>query len=80
MGSCHWLAGSRRRALRYWRRSIQEGERLGAKVELAHTLHDAGELLGTIEPGPEWSRRAAELYEELGMGPVSLSKVHTMEV
>jgi tetratricopeptide (TPR) repeat protein len=80
MGSCHWFAGHRRRALRYWWRSIQEGERLGAKVELAHTLHDAGELLGTIEPGPEWSRRAAEVYEELGMGPVSLSKVHTMEV
>ena len=67
MGSCHWLAGHRRQALRYWRRSILEGERLGAKVELAHTLHNAGELLGTTAPGPGWLRRAAELYRELAI-------------
>jgi tetratricopeptide (TPR) repeat protein len=66
-GSYRWHAGSRRRALAYWKRSIREGERLGAKVELSHTLSDAGKLLGEMTPGPEWRKRGAELYWELGI-------------
>jgi class 3 adenylate cyclase len=65
VGSYWWHAGSRRRALAYWKRSIREGERLGAKVELAHTFTDAGKLLGELAPGPEWRKRGAELYGEL---------------
>ena len=67
LGSYWWHAGSRRRALSYWRQSIREGERLGAKVELGHTLVDAGALLGKVAPGPEWRKRGAELYAELGI-------------
>jgi hypothetical protein len=66
-GTFWWYAGSRRRALSYWRQSIREGERLGAKVELAHTFADAGKLLGEMAPGPEWRKRGAELYAELGI-------------
>jgi class 3 adenylate cyclase len=66
-GSYWWHAGSRRRALTYWQQSIREGERLGAKVELAHTFTDAGALLGALAPGPEWRKRGAELYAELGI-------------
>jgi hypothetical protein len=66
-GSFWWHAGSRRRALSYWRQSIREGERLGAKVELAHTFTDAGALLGELAPGPEWRKRGAEMYAELGI-------------
>jgi hypothetical protein len=68
MGSFWWHAGSQRRALAYWKRSIREGERLGAKVELAHSLVDAGKLLGETAPGPEWRKRGGELYMELGIG------------
>jgi hypothetical protein len=67
-GSFWWHAGSRRRALAHWRQSVRQGERLGARVELAHTLVDAGKLLGEAAPGPEWRKRGGELYAELGMG------------
>jgi tetratricopeptide (TPR) repeat protein len=67
-GSYWWHAGSHRRALSYWRQSIQAGERIGAKVELAHTFADAGALLGEIAPGPEWRKRGAEMYTALGIG------------
>ncbi len=66
-GSFWWYAGLRRRALAYWRQSIREGERLGARVELAHTYTDAASLLGEIAPGPEWRKNGAELYHELGI-------------
>jgi hypothetical protein len=67
-GSFWWYAGAHRRALSYWRHSIREGERLGAKVELAHTFSDAGALLGEMAPGPQWKKRGAEMYAELGIG------------
>jgi hypothetical protein len=69
-GNFWWHAGSHRRALAYWKRSIQEGERLGAKVELAHTFMDAGKLLGEMTPGIQWRQRGAELYLELGISSV----------
>jgi class 3 adenylate cyclase/tetratricopeptide (TPR) repeat protein len=68
LGSYWWYVGSRRRALSYWKQSIHEGERLGAKVELAHMFSDAGALLGEMAPGPEWRKRGAGLYAELGIG------------
>ncbi|MFZ4617660.1 MAG: hypothetical protein ACOYM2_15875 [Rectinemataceae bacterium] len=46
--------------LAWWRRSIVEGERLGAKIELAHALYDAGCLLGAMRPGPEWRKRGTD--------------------
>ncbi len=66
-GSYWWHAGSFRRALEYWNRSIREGERLGTDVEVAHTFMDAGNLLGEIKPGPEWRNRGKELYSKLGI-------------
>jgi hypothetical protein len=68
LGSYYWHLGSRRRAISYWRQSIREGQRLGAKVELAHTFTDAGRLLGDLEPGPEWRQLGTELYAKLGIG------------
>jgi hypothetical protein len=41
-----WAAGRRRRALGYWRRAIAEGERLGARPELARTWMELGHRLG----------------------------------
>lgn len=68
-GNYYWFAGSRRRALVCWQRSIRAGERLRAKVELSHTLMDAGKLLGETPPGYDWRKRGAELRAELGMSP-----------
>jgi class 3 adenylate cyclase/tetratricopeptide (TPR) repeat protein len=66
-----WAAGRRRRALGYWRRAIAEGERLGARPELARTWMELGHRLGTETldgvDGPGWLRRAEETFAALGL-------------
>lgn len=43
LSGCYcWLLGKPRRAARWWRRSIAEGERLGARPELARTYLEVG--------------------------------------
>jgi hypothetical protein len=37
VGTYHWLTGAGRKAVRWWERSLAEGERLGARPELART-------------------------------------------
>ena len=37
IGSYHWLIGNQHKASRWWNKSVAEGERLGARVELART-------------------------------------------
>ena len=44
-GRLAWLRGRRERALRWWTRSIAEGERLGASPEVARTYLEAGRRL-----------------------------------
>jgi len=41
-GCYYWLVGRPRRAARWWQRSIAEGERLGARPELARTYLEVG--------------------------------------
>lgn len=41
-GCYYWLVGKPRRAARWWQRSIAEGERLGARPELARTYLEVG--------------------------------------
>jgi class 3 adenylate cyclase/tetratricopeptide (TPR) repeat protein len=37
MGRCYWVLGKQRQAVRWWERSLAEGQRLGARPELART-------------------------------------------
>jgi class 3 adenylate cyclase/tetratricopeptide (TPR) repeat protein len=73
-GTCQWLLGNARAAGRWWRRSLQEGERLGAKLEVARTCAEVGTrmlqsggrlttLNGTV--ATTYMERARALFDEL---------------
>ncbi len=40
-----WLVGKRARAMKCWKRSLQEGERLGARLDLSRTYFEVGRRL-----------------------------------
>jgi len=42
MGLYYWLIDKQKKAVRYWEKSIQEGERLGAPPDLARTYMEIG--------------------------------------
>ena len=46
MGRYCWLTKRPRRARQWWRKAIREGERLGARIQLARSYFEAGEHLG----------------------------------
>jgi len=48
MGLYYWLVGKQRKALKCWERAIHEGERLGARPDLARTYMEVGKRL--LEP------------------------------
>lgn len=45
MGVYHWLTKKQKKALQWWDRSIKEGERLGARLELSRTYFEVGKRL-----------------------------------
>ena len=47
-----WLIQHRKRALKWWNKSIKEGERLGARLELSRTYFEVGKRL--IESGSKF--------------------------
>ena len=49
MGVYFWLNGKTPSALKWWRKSIHTGERLGAKIQLARSYFEVGQRLQ--EPG-----------------------------
>lgn len=51
MGRYFWLTHHRKRALRWWRKALREGERLGARIQLARTYCEIGERLLESENG-----------------------------
>jgi hypothetical protein len=76
-GRCHWLLGHVGHALRFFDRSADVGERLGARPETARTYADAGRLLCERARSGERFRgldgaacmaRARETFEQLGLG------------
>lgn len=42
MGTYCWLAREQKRAVKWWARSLKEGERLGARLELSRTYFEIG--------------------------------------
>jgi class 3 adenylate cyclase/tetratricopeptide (TPR) repeat protein len=54
MGIYYWLINNQKKALTWWRRSIKEGERLGARIELPHTYFEVGKRL--LEPTSNYEK------------------------
>ncbi len=52
-GTSFWLRGKKKKALHYWHESIQVGERIGAKLELARTWREVGKRLLETDSGPK---------------------------
>ncbi len=48
MGIYHWLLGKPRKALRWWKKSIDIGEKLGARLELSRTYFEVGKRVGPV--------------------------------
>lgn len=75
LGRYYWHVGARRRALRWYSRSLREGERLGALPELARTcLEVSRRLSGSAsiqsldgQTAEEFGNRARGLFRSLGL-------------
>ncbi len=76
MGRYYWLIGKQGKALKWWDKSIQEGERLGARPDLSRTYFEVSkrlsepqsnfrELNGIEAKG--YLEKAAILFEEMGL-------------
>jgi tetratricopeptide (TPR) repeat protein len=44
-GTYYWLIGEQRKAIKWWGKSIQKGERLGARLEVSRTYFEVGKRL-----------------------------------
>jgi hypothetical protein len=45
LGTYYWLIGEQKKAIKWWGKSIQEGGRLGARVEVSRTYFEVGKRL-----------------------------------
>jgi tetratricopeptide (TPR) repeat protein len=63
MGVYYWLMGKQKKAIKWWRRSIRKGEKLGARLELSRTyLEVARRLLESKEKNNTLDGISAEGY------------------
>ncbi len=76
MGTYNWIVGNQKKGLKYWRKSILEGERLSANNELSRTYFEVGkrllekdskykELSGIT--AEEYLKKAREMFEEMNL-------------
>jgi hypothetical protein len=76
MGLYYWLIGKQGKALKWWNKTIQEGERLCARPDLSRTYFEVGkrlleshskykELNGIDAKG--YLDMAREMFEEIGL-------------
>jgi class 3 adenylate cyclase/tetratricopeptide (TPR) repeat protein len=76
MGVYYWLNEKPSSALKWWRRSIRVGERLGARIQLSRTYFEVGQRLR--EPGSPYSSlddvaaqtylgKAGDLFREMNL-------------
>jgi hypothetical protein len=54
MGDYYWLIGKQRKALKWWDKSIKEGEGLGARPDLSRTYFEVGKRL--LEPQSKYKQ------------------------
>ena len=76
MGPYYWLIGKQGKALKWWGRTIEEGERLGARPDLSRTYFEVGKRL--LDPQSRYKElngieakgyleKAGTLFEEMGL-------------
>lgn len=76
MGLYYWLIGQQGKALKWWDKTIQEGERLGARPDLSRTYFEVGKRL--LEPkskykelngiaAKDYLEKARALFDEMGL-------------
>jgi len=76
MGVYYWLIGKQRKAMQWWRKSIQEGQRLNDRLELSRTYFEIGKRLS--EPNSpykelngitaaEYLNKAKTMFEEMNL-------------
>jgi len=75
-GVYSWLIHEQEKALKWWHKAVQEGERLGARLELARAYFEIGKRL--LEPnskyemldgitGSQYLDRATALFKEMDL-------------
>jgi hypothetical protein len=86
MGTYYWLIGNQNKALKWWYKSIAEGERLGARVDLARTYMEIGKRLLMKESrfhqltgiqAEAYIEKATALFKEMGL-PWNLAELEAM--
>lgn len=76
MGLYYWLIGRQRKALKWWDRTIKEGEQLGARFDLSQAYFEIGKRI--LEPGSKYNNlngidangyleKAETLFREMGL-------------
>lgn len=76
MGRYYWLIGKQLKALKWWDKSIKEGERLGARPDLSRTYFEVGKRL--LEPQSKYKQlngidakgyleKAEILFKDMGL-------------
>jgi len=76
MGTYYWLIGKQKKALKWWSKSIAEGEHLGARLELSRTYMEVGKRL--LDPKSkfnelngikteEYLEKARAMFEEMDL-------------
>jgi tetratricopeptide (TPR) repeat protein len=75
-GTYYWMINKQGKALRWWHRAVQEGERLGARPELARAYFEVGKRLLELASkhrdldghgAKEYLKKARVLFEEMGL-------------
>lgn len=76
IGEYYWLIGKQKKAIKWWDKSIQQGERLGARPDLSRTYFEIGKRL--LEPQSKYKElkginsqsyleKARIMFEEMGL-------------
>jgi len=76
LGVYYWLIKKQKKAVKWWNKSIKEGERLGARLELSRTYFEVGKRLLETESkykmfngikAEEYLEKAGVLFEEMDL-------------
>jgi tetratricopeptide (TPR) repeat protein len=76
MGKYYWFIKNQKEALKWWNKSIEEGQRLNAQLELARTYLEVGKRLSESESkikalngieAKEYLEHAGVLFEEMNL-------------
>lgn len=76
MGVYYWVIGRQRKAIKWWRKAIKEGQRLNDRLELSRTYFEVGKRL--LEPkskykeldaikAEEYLEKARTMFEEMNL-------------